>query len=303
MLQLTYDRLRGNRQVLLEYVPKENMTAFPYADRYSLTLISQGILDFILNGESFTLEAPVILCTNYADQFKLLYSVNVQAQTICFHPKFVNRALDYRTLEDDQFEELNEQHDRNMMSFFNHRNNCNGIFQLSAATFLRVSQWIELAGTESRKQSDGFWTCRTRRYLLQTMYLLDDIYMEQQQEKQEGKMDPVDKALGYIHANYSTCIELSDICNVTGINRTKLNQKFKDRTGTTVIKYLNNYRIDIAKRALIHTELKLEELAEALGYRYSSYFITQFTKTVGMPPGEYRKQNRIGRDPHGWTLD
>lgn len=299
----TYDRLRGNRQVLLEYVPKEDLTAYPYADRYSLTLISQGTLDFTLNGENFTLEAPVILCTNFADHFKLLDSTHFQAQSICFHPKFVNRALDYKTLEDDQFEELNEQHDRDMMSFFNHRYNCNGVFQLPAATFLRASQWIELAGTESWKQSDWSWTCRIRRYLLQTIYLLDDIYMEQWHEKQEGKMAPVDKALGYIHANYSTCIELSDICNVTGVNRTKLNQEFKDRTGTTVIKYLNNYRIDIAKRALIHTELKLEELSEALGYRYSSYFITQFTKAVGMPPGEYRKQNRILRDPHGWSLD
>ena len=303
MLQPTYNRLRENRRILLEYVPKEELTAYPYADRYSLTLISQGTLDFILNDEDFTLEAPVILCTSYADQFKLLYSTNVQAQTICFHPKFVNRALDYQTLEEDQFEELNEQHDRNMMSFFNHKNNCNGVFQLSAAAFLRVGKWIELAGTESQKQSDGFWTCRTRRYLLQTMYLLDDIYMEQQHEKQVGKITPVDKALDYIHANYCNCIELSDICNVIGINRTKLNQEFKERTGTTVIKYLNNYRIDIAKQALIHTNLKLEELAEALGYRYSSYFITQFTKAVGMPPGEYRKQNRILRDPHGWSLD
>ncbi len=101
----------------------------------------------------------------------------------------------------------------------------------------------------------------------------------------------------------STCIELSDLCNITGVNRNKLNQEFKDRTGTTVIRYLNHYRINIAKRALIHTELKLEELSEALGYRYSSYFITQFTKIVGITPGEYRRQHRVARDSHGVTRD
>lgn len=158
-------------------------------------------------------------------------------------------------------------------------------------------------GAESLTQSDWAWTCRIRRYLLQIIYLLDDIYMEQWHEQQEGKLSPVDKVLNYIHANYSSCIELSDVCNIAGINRTKLNQDFKDRTGTTVIKYLNNYRINLAKQSLIHTELKLDELSEALGYRYSSYFITQFTKTVGMTPSKYREQNRIKRDPHGWSLE
>lgn len=126
--------------------------------------------------------------------------------------------------------------------------------------------------------------------------------MEQWHEQQEGKASPVNKALDYIHTNYGVCIELSDLCSVAGTNRTKLNQMFKDRTGTTTIRYLNHYRIGMAKQSLIHTNLKLEELAEALGYRYSSYFIAQFTKIVGMTPGEYRKQNRIRRDPHGKSL-
>ena len=299
----TYDRLRDNRQVLLEYVPNETLKEYPYADRYTLTLITQGTIHIELNGESLVLDAPVILCTNYADRFVLAKDTFFQAQSICFHPKFVNRSLDFETLEKDDFEELNEQHDRDMMSYFNHKYDCNGVFPLPAATYLKASEWIKLMGAESLTQSDWAWTCRIRRFLLQTIYLLDDLYMEQWHEQQDGKISPVDKALDYIHTNYASCIELSDICNITGVNRTKLNQDFKSRTGTTVMKYLNHYRIDLAKQSLIHTDLKLEELADALGYRYSSYFISQFTRIVGMSPSEYRKQNRIKRDPHGWSLD
>lgn len=298
----TLDRLRDNRRVLLEYVPNEDLQSYPYAERYTMTLLTQGTIHIQLNGEDLTLDAPVILCTNYADKFVLLRKTFFQAQSICFHPKFVNRALDFDTLEADCFEELNEQHDRDMMSFFNHRYDCNGVFPLPTATYLKASQWIKLMGAESLTQSDWSWTCRIRRYLLQTIYLLDDIYMEQWHEQHEGKISPVDKALNYIHTNYAACIELSDVCNIAGINRTKLNENFKNRTGTTVMKYINQYRINLAKQSLIHTELKLEELAEALGYRYSSYFITQFTKIVGMTPSEFRKQNRIRRDPHGNSL-
>lgn len=298
----TYDRLRNNRQVLFEYVPNETLTAYPYADRYTLTLLTQGTIQVTLNGEELTLEAPVVLCTNYADRFALQKDSFFQAQSLCFHPKFVNRALDFETLEKDCFEELNEQHDRDMMSYFNHKYDCNGVFPLHAAAYLKAGQWVKLMGAESLTQSDWSWTCRIRRYLLQTIYLLDDIYMEQWHEKKEGRQSPVDKVLDYIHTNYTVCIGLPDLCNIAGTNRTRLNQDFKERTGMTVIKYLNNYRINIAKQSLTHTDLKLDELADALGYRYSSYFITQFTKAVGMTPGEYREKYRVVRDPHGTTL-
>ena len=303
MLLETYDRLRDNRRILLEYAPNESFTEYPYKDRYSLTLLTQGSISFRLNGEKFDLEAPIVLCTCYNDRFELLDPSFFKAQTICFHPLFVNSSLDYSALELDAFEELHEQHDRNMMSLFNHNHGCNGVLKLPASSYLKASQWIKLMGVESLTQSDGMWTCRIRRYLLQTLYLLDDIFMEQWHEQQEGKCSPVEKALNYIHTNYSSCIELSDVCNVAGINRTKLNQDFKTKTGSTIIKYLNDYRLNLAKQSLIHTEIKLEELADALGYRYCSYFITQFTKTVGMTPSEYREKNRISRDPCGRTLE
>ena len=300
----TYDRLRDNRQVLLEFIPNETLESYPYKDRYTLTLFTQGKLQFQLNGENFTLTAPFVLCVNQDDSFKVFEKgFDTRCQSVAFHPKFVNSSLDYETLEINVFDELEDQHDRDMMAYFNHRYECNGVFTLPASTYLRISEWIKLIGVESLTQSDWSWTCRIRRYLLQTMYLLDDIFMEQWREEQNGKKSSVDKALDYIHTNYYSCIELSDVCSVSGTNRTKLNKEFKERTGTTVINYLSNYRIDIAKRALTHTGLSLNELADALGYRYESYFIKQFTKIVGCTPTEYRQQNSVKRDPHGWSLE
>jgi hypothetical protein len=65
----------------------------------------------------------------------------------------VNSSLDYCALEIDEFKELNEQHDRNMMSLFNHSHNCNGVLKLSASAYLKASQWIKLMGAESLTQS------------------------------------------------------------------------------------------------------------------------------------------------------
>lgn len=298
MRKPTYDRLRNDRIVLIEYIENETFEDFPYTERYTMTLLTQGTIHICYNNASFSLSAPAILCTNSADRLTLEKESTFHAKSISFHPKFINTALDFQALETDLFVEIQEEHDRNMMSYFNHKYGRNGIFSLPANAYLKIDTWWKKITNEIVVQSDMLWTCRIRKFLLQTFYLLDDIYMEQLQHLENTKLSPVDKALDYIHTNYMSCIELSDVCNITGTNRTKLNQEFKDKTGTTVISYLNNYRIEIAKQSLTHTELSLDELAEALGYRYSSYFITQFKKIVGITPGEYREKYRVKRAPH-----
>ncbi len=298
MRKTTHDRLRDNRIVLIEYTENETFESFPYAERYTLTLLTQGTIHICYNDASISLHAPAILCTNYGDHLTLEKRSSFHAKSISFHPKFINTALDFRALEKDHFVDIQEEHDRNMMSYFNHKYDRDGLFSLPANAYLKIDTWWKKITNEIVVQSDMLWTCRIRRFLLQTFYLLDDIYTEQLQLSETTKLSPIDKALDYIHTNYMSCIELSDVCNVTGMNRTKLNQDFKSRTGTTVISYLNIYRTEIAKQSLTHTELSLDELAEALGYRYSSYFITQFKKIVGMTPGEYREKYRVKRAPH-----
>jgi len=299
----TYDRLRDNRPVVIEFIPNEDFSCFPYAERYTLSLVSQGKLDFSFNGTQYSLEAPFCLCTNPSDTFEVIDCTPYRCQSIAFHPLFINSAMSFEALEKNEFFALEDEHDRDMMTHFNHLDQDigeyhTGIFSIPAATYLRISEWVKLIGAEILAQSDWWWTCRIRRYLLQTIYLLDDLWIEEWHKEQEGKKSCVDKALDYIHSNYFSCIELNDVCNISGTNRTKLNKEFKERTGTTVINYLGNYRINIAKHTLTHTNLTLRELADALGYRYESYFIKQFTKIVGMSPSEYREQNRIKRSPH-----
>ena len=41
---------------------------------------------------------------------------------------------------------------------------------------------------------------------------------------------------------------------------------------------------------LLELELSLDEISEACGYRYTSYFIRQFKEKYGLPPGTFRLQ-------------
>jgi AraC-like DNA-binding protein len=144
-------------------------------------------------------------------------------------------------------------------------------------------------GTETYAQSDGYWTCRIRRYLLQTLYLLDDIYMNRKVPNTiKREKSQVDILLEYIHTNYSNEISLELLTKVANLNRTSLNRKFKEQTGHTAMEYLLMYRLKIACDALSHTNLKLGEIAEAIGFKYDTYFIRQFSARMGVTPMEYR---------------
>lgn len=292
----TYDSLRGNRGVLIEFIPRETFKDYPYHDRFTLSTITQGFMKFTMNGASYEEQAPFCLCVSFHDSFDVIETTDdFQCKSFAFHPTFVNSSLKYEALAADEFNEHEDQHDRDIMQHFLHTYGLTGIYKLTSSTYLRINEWMNNICAETFSQSDWYWTCRIRRYFLQSMYIIDDLYMEQQREDMAEKA-PVHRALEYIHSNYSSCIRLEDVCNISNTNRTTLNKEFKKETGTTVINYLSDYRINLAKHALSHTDLDLYELADALGYRYDTYFIKQFVQKVGMTPTQYRDKNKIQRN-------
>jgi AraC-like DNA-binding protein len=187
---------------------------------------------------------------------------------------------------------MEDEHDRNMMNLFLHRDEYyNGILELPAKTYLRILEWMAIIGTEVFAQSDGYWTCRIRRYLLQTLYLVEDICMERKNPQTATKEKSlVDILLEYIHINYSEDISLDLLCQLVHTNRTTLNRKFKARTGFSAMEYLLRYRLKLACESLVHTNLSLAEISEAIGFKYDTYFIRQFTAKMGMSPTEYRRK-------------
>ena len=64
-------------------------------------------------------------------------------------------------------------------------------------------------------------------------------------------------------------------------------QYFKERTGQTFINYLNDYRLQYAKRLLETKRMKVVAVAEVSGFRDVSYFNRYFKQKTGVTPTEY----------------
>lgn len=284
------DRHR-ERIVPIEFEAHENFKDLPLSQRVTIVLITNGRASFILNSEAVTINAPCVMLLSFYDSIKLLEQNRLSAKSFSFNPVFMNSALTFDALRENRFTEMEDEHDRNMLNMFLRRDEkYNGWLDLPPQTYLRISEWLSIMGTETFAQSDGRWTCRIRRYLLQSLYLIEDIYMGlYEKNTTKPEKSPVNVVLEYIHINYPNELTLDAFCNLVHINRTTLNRKFKEQVGRTVMDYLLFHRIKIACEALSHTNLTLAEIAESTGFKFDTYFIKQFIKKIGTSPTDYRQ--------------
>lgn len=65
---------------------------------------------------------------------------------------------------------------------------------------------------------------------------------------------------------------------------------FRQETGVNFGEYLTMYRMDMAKKWLKETDMKIAEIAERLQYNNSANFIRSFRKIAGTTPGKYREE-------------
>lgn len=286
------DRRYTGNIIYIDFYAKEDFQNYPVKDSLTITLATDGKWDFVLNKKEYKTTDPFLLCLNESDQILINSAGNYAAKTFCFRPVFINRHLTPEAMISNTFENTEDMHDRNLMDIFMKRNEYyHGLLKLDAPSVMQINSWMSVIGSECLSQSDGRWTCRIRRYLLQILYLLEDEFMLCYENKSLQKR-PIDYALEYIHSNYHLGLTLEGISRYTGTNRTTLNNMCRKETGMTVMQYLNDYRMKMAKEALRHTNLKLSEISLCCGYHYESYFVRKFTETCGMSPGEYRKKYR-----------
>lgn len=95
------------------------------------------------------------------------------------------------------------------------------------------------------------------------------------------------QALGHIHADVARGWTVGELARRVGMSRSVFARRFCEAVGVAPVEYLLNWRMALAKDALIRRGGSLDEIAEAVGYKSASAFSTAFSRRVGCPPSEY----------------
>lgn len=87
------------------------------------------------------------------------------------------------------------------------------------------------------------------------------------------------------------CSTLSAIAGELNVSVSTLQRRFKAAYGVTVIDYVRQRRLDIAKSAMIGQDMSLGQAAYLAGYKYPSNFVTAFKKQYSITPNEFKKSH------------
>jgi len=99
----------------------------------------------------------------------------------------------------------------------------------------------------------------------------------------------VNKAITYIQREiFNEKLSLEKIAEFAGIHPGYLSKVFKEAVGMIIPEYINRKKIEDSKYFLLHTDSRLGEIAQMLGYCNQSYYTSLFKKYTGMTPGQYK---------------
>lgn len=97
------------------------------------------------------------------------------------------------------------------------------------------------------------------------------------------------KAVKYIQGNYAGNLNISDIANYVGIDRSQLYRVFKQNCSYSPQQYLIEYRLSQACTLIKTSDLSFQEISDAVGFEFCSHFYRVFRQHYGVTPSNYRK--------------
>lgn len=127
-----------------------------------------------------------------------------------------------------------------------------------------------------------------RNHLQEILIRILRSLLEEQPVK--AKSSPVLEMVNYIHSHYMEPRVLGGFCDVFHFNPQYISRCFRRETGYTMSEYVRKVRIEKSCELLAGTELRVAEIAQAVGYGDVKSFETVFGRMIHLSPREYRKR-------------
>lgn len=100
----------------------------------------------------------------------------------------------------------------------------------------------------------------------------------------------VETAIDYMYQNMHHKILLSDIAEDVQMSVSQFSKVFKDVIGTSPMEYLNDIRLERAKRLLLTDDYSITKITQECGFSSTSYLASRFQKKYLTTPTVYRNR-------------
>ncbi len=105
------------------------------------------------------------------------------------------------------------------------------------------------------------------------------------------------EAAEILHREYTHDWSLDELAARVHFNASYFSTLFKQHFGIGYSDYLCDIRMERAARLLRESNIRVGQLAQAVGYQNTAYFIKTFRRKYGVTPNEYRRGVSCGSNP------
>ncbi len=128
------------------------------------------------------------------------------------------------------------------------------------------------------------------------IYALSRVIFKLQSEEQKKRADnAIHYIQKYIENHMSEDLSLVRLAEQVYLNPSYLSRLYKQVTGTNLSDFIDNVRIKKAKEMLEGENVKIHEVAKAVGYETAASFTRFFRKIAGCSPQEYHEASLVGK--------
>jgi len=122
-------------------------------------------------------------------------------------------------------------------------------------------------------------------------YLFADALSYENKKSYTPQEEYVKKAVAYIKSHYIEKINIIELANFIGIDRSYLSRLFHQYEGVSIKRFIYNYRMEVSKIFLKNSSLSIGEISRSVGYPDPMDFSKAFKKAFGVSPTDWRKNN------------
>jgi AraC-like DNA-binding protein len=151
---------------------------------------------------------------------------------------------------------------------------------------------VRLIARESASQQLG--TEIMLRRLTELLFIqIIRLWIDQQAEASVGWVGAlrdqlISAALGLIHQSPAHKWTVNELAEAVALSRSAFSARFTELVGEPPMTYLTRWRMLRATR-LLKNEVRMETIAQLLGYESEAAFRKAFKREIGIPPAQYRK--------------
>ncbi|MBO5197096.1 MAG: helix-turn-helix domain-containing protein [Lachnospiraceae bacterium] len=164
-----------------------------------------------------------------------------------------------------------------------HQTSANRIFHDENGQVLALLTGMREESLQKKAGYPEVLRCRLLEILIITMRSL--VTPGESHPKNTAVLD----AIQYADSHYHTQASLSAFCEEHHYSLPYISRRFRQETGMTFTDYLQKLRIEKSCELLAGSDMRIAEIAQAVGYEDIKFFNRLFKRTLGMPPREYRR--------------